>query len=98
MGLTKEDSKITIATAYNAAAPFLRKQNGNYHVMYFYLTGQMIDRTVCCDGSLTVQANELLLKMQADGYEIIDTDLKPIFKQEVMAYDSQMYLFSVKYK
>ena len=94
----KADKSIA-ETVYESSRRFLRKKNGLTHVMCFYLLGDRVFwKTTTCEGMITDQANQILLSMQKDDYEVIDVKITPVFEASDKRGDNTMYLMTVTYK
>ncbi len=86
-------------SVYEESRRFLRKKNGLTHVISFYILGDrvFIKQTVC-EGRITDRANQILLAMQKDDYEILDVKLTPVFEASDKRGDNTTYLLTVTYK
>jgi hypothetical protein len=97
----QENYKKAAESLYEKSKPYLRKKNGLFHVMYFYISGKADHKMFCCDPILTDQVNQILLCMQKDDYEIIDVELRPTLEDSDFHLGSltqKMFLLSIKYR
>jgi len=99
MALAKDVQKNTANNVYENARPCLRKKNGNYHVIYFYLTGSQVNDMFSCEEKMTTEVNQILLGLQNDGYEILDVQLRPTFEDASLSIlKRKVFLLSINYR
>lgn len=75
MGVFSKNQKETAANIYESTKKYLKPKDGNKHVVMINSYSKFINQIFSCDDKYTIQIDEIVSKMQQDGYEICDIKL-----------------------
>ncbi len=81
MGLFSEMQKISAESLYNKIKDSLKEKDGKTHIVMINSFSKFLNQTFEIESKYTVQIEEIISKMQEDGYEIIDIKFNSIQNQ-----------------
>ena len=76
-GMQQQASKYV----YERMKKYLKPKDGKIHVIMVDSFSKLYNQTFECEDKYTTQIDELLIKMQDDGYEIVDIKFNSIRNQ-----------------
>lgn len=72
MGVFTKSQQQTADTTYLKIRQFLKPKDGKIHIIMINSFSKWINQIFGCEDKYTTQIDEIIMKMQFDGYEIID--------------------------
>ncbi len=78
MGMFTKNQKNTATVIYADTKKFLKPKDGNIHVVMINSFGKVLNQIFGCEDKYTVQIDEIVSRMQEDGYEIVDIKFNSI--------------------
>lgn len=83
MGLFSATQQQASANVYEQTKKFLKLKDGKIHVVMINSFSKWLNQSFCCEDKYTTQIDEILSRMQADGYEIVDVKINSIQNQGI---------------
>lgn len=81
MGLFTKNQKNTAIVIYDGMKKYLKPKDGNIHIVMINSFSKFLNQTFGCEDKYTTQIDEILCRMQNDGYEILDIKFNSIQSQ-----------------
>lgn len=81
MGVFSGMQKNTAVAIYDETKKYLSSKDGKIHIVMINSFSKWLNQSFGCEDKYTVQIDEILSKMQDDGYEIIDVKMNSIQNQ-----------------
>lgn len=81
MGFFNNVQKETAITIYEQTKKHLHSKDGKVHIVMINSFSKWVNQVFGCEDKYTTQIDEILSKMQDDGYEIIDIKINSIPNQ-----------------
>ena len=81
MGFFNNIQQETAVAVYEQIKKYLRNKDGKTHVVMVNSFSKWVNQIFGCEDKYTTQIDEILSKMQDDGYEIIDVKINSIQNQ-----------------
>lgn len=83
MGFFNNIQRVTAAGVYDNVRKYLYKKDGHKHIVMINSFSKLNNQIFDCEDKYTVQLNEIISMMQADGYEIIDIKFNSVQSQGI---------------
>ena len=83
MGLFSSVQQQASVNVYEQTKKFLKAKDGKTHVVMINSFSKWINQVFGCEDKYTTQIDEIISRMQDDGYEIIDVKLNSIQNQGI---------------
>lgn len=77
---TQQQASINV---YEQTKKFLKPKDGKIHVVMINSFSKWVNQVFGCEDKYTIQIDEIVSRMQGDGYEIIDVKLNSIQNQGI---------------
>ncbi len=84
MGVFTKNQKDVAANIYETTKKYLKPKDGKKHVVMINSYSKFINQIFSCDDKYTTQIDEIVSRMQEDGYEIVDIKLGVLQGQGVL--------------
>lgn len=78
MSFFTKNQQETADYTYGKIKQFLKEKDGKVHVVMINSFSKWINQIFGCEDKYTTQIDEIIMNMQADGYEIIDVKFNSI--------------------
>lgn len=72
MGIFTKGQRNIATSVYEDAKKYLKPKDGYTHVVMFNSFSKLNNEIFCCEDKYTTQIDEIVSRMQDDGYEIVD--------------------------
>ena len=72
MGIFTKGQRNIATSVYEDAKKYLKPKDGHTHVVMFNSFSKLNNEIFCCEDKYTTQIDEIVSRMQDDGYEIVD--------------------------
>lgn len=83
MGMFTNQQKNTSGVIYEQTKQYLKPKDGKIHVVMINSFSKWINQAFGCENKYTTQIDEIITKMQQDGYEILDVKINSIQNQGI---------------
>lgn len=83
MGFFSGAQQQASVNVYEQTKKFLKPKDGKIHVVMINSFSKWINQVFGCEDKYTIQIDEIVSRMQDDGYEIIDVKLNSIQNQGI---------------
>lgn len=78
MGIFTKNQQETADYTYSKIKQFLKEKDGKVHIVMINSFSKWINQIFGCEDKYTTQIDEIIMNMQADGYEILDVKFNSI--------------------
>lgn len=83
MGFFNNVQKETAVATYEQMKKYLKNKDGKVHVLMVNSFSKFVNEIFGCESKYTTQIDEIILRMQNDGYEIVDIKFNSVQNQGV---------------
>lgn len=83
MGLFSGMQQQASVNVYEQTKKFLKPKDGKIHIVMINSFSKWINQIFGCEDKYTIQIDEIISKMQDDGYEIVDVKINSIQNQGI---------------
>lgn len=83
MGFFTNAQKADADTTYEKAKKYLKQKDGKIHIIMINSFSKWLNQAFECEDKYTTQIDEIISKMQDDGYEIMDIKINSIQNQGI---------------
>ena len=98
MGFFDSSRKDSGAILYDREIKkYLKPQDGKVHVIMVNSFSKFLNQNFGCESKYTLQIDEILIKMQEDGYEIVDIKFNSLKNQGLLG-DMEGFHTLIMYK
>lgn len=83
MGLFSGMQQQASVNVYEQTKKFLKPKDDKIHIVMINSFSKLINQIFGCEDKYTIQIDEIISKMQDDGYEIVDVKINSIQNQGI---------------
>ncbi len=84
MGMFSKNQQAAASSVYNNLRQYLKPKDGKTHVVMINSFSKWLNQNFECENKYTTQIDEILSRMQDDGYEILDVKFNSLMNQGIM--------------
>ena len=83
MGLFSANQQQASVNVYEQTKRYLKPKDGKTHIVMINSFSKWVNQIFGCEDKYTIQIDEIISRMQDDGYEIIDVKINSIQNQGI---------------
>ena len=83
MGLLSGTQQQASINVYEQTKKYLKAKDGKTHIVMINSFSKWLNQAFGCEDKYTIQIDEIISRMQDDGYEIIDVKINSIQNQGI---------------
>lgn len=84
MGLFTTTQKHVANNIYERTKRYLKPKDGKTHIVMINSFSKWLNQNFDCEDKYTTQIDEIISRMQNDGYEILDIKFNSLMNQGIM--------------
>lgn len=83
MGIFTKNQAVNADNVYKNTKQYLKPKDGFKHILMINSFSKFVNQYFCCDDKYTTQIDEILQRIQNDGYEIVDVKFNVLHGQGI---------------